>query len=368
MVLLNELNDIAGFLACGTIEKALGGTNSHRCCSVFMKRAQPCHLIIRIRWTECDESSNIFFNSLLLQNLGDEFVTIGCGGGSHSCSRRGVGSVTDWTTRYKYIRYTSYRQFIHMTMENSLRNSMQALDDIFRILMSPHGGLDAISSSDFASAWEGARQFRDQILIQLARHCYGAVCEGKDAFTCQDAAQRLIDFCFKFLAPRHVAFVVDLTATLVDNEQFAGAIETYAPRSLLRTPKLIQAAISGLDQSYLIDPTQLVSAQDVLSPPLPDGVHMSGSVENIFGDVVAQALVETTPLAQPPSESVRRPSAVHLMLQQKPSYTSKSFSKDDLVKMGDQIDSMNDDELRMQLSKIADVLQEQDRGDEVADK
>ena len=154
-----------------------------------------------------------------------------------------------------------------------LRVSLASLDGVYDRLMAPNGGLDHIEPQVFAEAWEGARHFRDQTLLLLARYTFTAV--GSNALPVDVAARRLVDFTFKYLPRRQVAFALDLAATLLDSEVFEDAVKAYAPISLFANEYNLRAVSVGLNGLYFYEPESLVnleksgSSEYAPAPPAP---------------------------------------------------------------------------------------------------
>lgn len=141
-----------------------------------------------------------------------------------------------------------------------LRDSLAALDHLFAALMHPDSGLERMPAQAFADAWQGARHFRDQTLLLLARYACRALRADELPLVCR----RLVDFAFEFLPLRQIAFTFDLVGTLADAhtlQAMQDLLPDYARQSRYTTQNRVDALASGLSGTYFFEPEKLVNLQ-----------------------------------------------------------------------------------------------------------
>lgn len=147
--------------------------------------------------------------------------------------------------------------------------SLRTLDGIFERLMASDEDYE-IDAQLFADAWLGAKQFRDQTLLPLARYVFFAIQLGD--ISKEKISRRLIDFTFRFLTPRQIAFSFDLVSTLVDSSEFEAIIKRVAPSSPYYTARLNVSLESGLEGTYFFDPAEITSTPQTMQSHTSQGL------------------------------------------------------------------------------------------------
>lgn len=140
-----------------------------------------------------------------------------------------------------------------------LTDSLHALDNIFRDLFAPNEIIshDNLNPHAFSEAWHGARHFRDQSLLLLARYASSSVFYNE--LSLEETVSRLVDFTFRFFPKRQIAFTFDLASSLINTEKFKQCVIEYVNNSPYSTTENVYAATSGLTSAYFFAPNKLVN-------------------------------------------------------------------------------------------------------------
>jgi hypothetical protein len=170
---------------------------------------------------------------------------------------------------------------------HSIAQSVRALNVILTQL-SGKEAVEAMRAGDACSkvdvglwgpAWEGARNFRDQFLLSLARTTrdewrrdVSEIVEQQPEFNrpsmiakALDARLRItLDFAFQFLTPRHVCFLADalmlaFEADIVPSE-FARELATSASRSPKQTQAMLDALVLGASGMHRYQPERVMAS------------------------------------------------------------------------------------------------------------
>lgn len=160
-----------------------------------------------------------------------------------------------------------------------LREALMSLDQIYSQLFSPKwaGKSDA---DQFAQSWYGARQFRDQSLLLLARYASNALIS--KSLDIDSVAMRLSDFTMKFLTNRQIAFTYDLTMSLINHDhqlktEFHNATIAYISMAHANAAEKIESVTSGISGYYFFDPRKLSTLH---RPETTDHPGVVGDLEN----------------------------------------------------------------------------------------
>jgi len=135
----------------------------------------------------------------------------------------------------------------------------------------------AINPKTFADSWESAGQFRDQMLLSLARSIRDEwrrdVAEIVGSQPAEKAAARIsealdlrlrcvLDFAFKFLTPRHVCFLGDCLVLAFEAEmkstEFTKELAQSAAKSQLQTQPLLNALVLGASGMVRYQPERVI--------------------------------------------------------------------------------------------------------------
>ena len=170
---------------------------------------------------------------------------------------------------------------------NSIAPAVRALNTIMGQLSGPdalaalHAG-DACSLVDvllWAPAWEGARMFRDQWVMGLARNTRDEwrrdvvdIIETQPEFNrasmiskALDSRLRItLDFAFSFLTPRHVCFLGDALMLAFDSEiaptSFSRELAASAARSPKRTDRMLDVLVLGASNMHRYQPERVMAS------------------------------------------------------------------------------------------------------------
>lgn len=175
---------------------------------------------------------------------------------------------------------------------NSVAQSVRALNTIMSQI-SGKEALDALKAGDpfkhvdeglWAPAWEGARTFRDQFLLNLARTTrdewrrdISEIVENQPEFNRANMIGRALDsrlriaigFVFRYLTPRHACFLGDLLMLAFESEmkpaEFARELAASASRAPHQSPALLDAIVLGASGMHRYQPERLMSATKTTS-------------------------------------------------------------------------------------------------------
>ena len=148
----------------------------------------------------------------------------------------------------------------HMT------ESLAKIDEIFKSISSKDCKVAEINAQEFADAWQGCRNFKDQSLLLLARYAAEST-KGSEEFrlSYEDVAIRIVAFTFKFLPLRQIAFTFDLLKTLIASTDFERQVLRAAEKSEYSNEALMAAVTSGISGMYFFHPEKLVNLQIQIS-------------------------------------------------------------------------------------------------------
>lgn len=136
----------------------------------------------------------------------------------------------------------------------------------------------AVDPNAFSESWQGAGVFRDQMLLCLARSIrnewrrdVAQIVESKTAdlqaaeiATLLDLRLRcVLDFAFRYLAPRHICFIGDCLVLAFEVDMPVGAfskeLAESASKSKLATRGLLNALVLGASGMYRYQPERVIS-------------------------------------------------------------------------------------------------------------
>jgi hypothetical protein len=137
----------------------------------------------------------------------------------------------------------------------------------------------AFDVSLWAPAWEGARNFRDQFLLSLARHARDEwrrdiveITDTQPAFNHAQHIARTLDerlriclgFAFRFLTPRHVCFLGDALMLAFESEmksgEFARELAGSGSKAPHATKVLLDALVLGASGMHRYQPERVMAS------------------------------------------------------------------------------------------------------------
>ena len=151
--------------------------------------------------------------------------------------------------------------------------SFQVFEEVFDALLL--SGMEAVDERPFVRAWESCGPLRSQAVVFLVRKTLSRY---RDGAPLPDVLSRSINFCFKYLARRHISMFFDLSCMAFDREPAAleqlleaigpdgfqnlrGDVSINFPLALVRfaqtvehaSDELMEFAIAGASGLYFYD-------------------------------------------------------------------------------------------------------------------
>jgi hypothetical protein len=170
---------------------------------------------------------------------------------------------------------------------HSVPQSVRALNTILQQLAGPEA-LAALRAGDacarvdvalWSPAWEGARNFRDHFVLNLARATrdewrrdVAEVVANQPEFNHEnmiakalDARLRItLDFAFRFLTARHVCFLGDALTLAFEADikpaEFARELATSASRSPNSNPRVLESLVLGASGMHRYQPERVLAS------------------------------------------------------------------------------------------------------------
>lgn len=134
--------------------------------------------------------------------------------------------------------------------------------------VTPIAGEDATSSLDGAAIGQGfelCRTWRDQVLFLLAKRLSErqadlvSKAEFDEAVILRNTLQLAVDFSFRFLPNRQIAFFLDLVATTIGRDAVMQAIVPVMVSSVHTQRGAVLAGIEGVSGRHLVEPSFLLA-------------------------------------------------------------------------------------------------------------
>ena len=169
---------------------------------------------------------------------------------------------------------------------DSIGSSVRALNVILGQLTG-QDAIDALRKGDACSgvdaalwspAWEGARNFRDHFVLNLARHTrdewrrdINDAIEGQPEFNRAAVISKALDerlritlsFAFRFLTPRHVCFLGDALMLAFESEmkpsEFARELASSGSQAAQASREMLDALVLGASGMHKYQPERVMA-------------------------------------------------------------------------------------------------------------